>query len=93
MTVSVFHHDLRPSYLLSSSHSGHLHIANSEKIQPPHIVGATGCSRDERGFPTTSPIPSSPPKDTSSLVKDHGAEDEYIELDMPPMLESTSDLA
>ena len=52
-----------------------------------------GCIRDERRCPRkNSTLVSSSAKESGSHVIDHGAEDEYVEVVMPRLLESTSEL-
>ena len=89
-------------------HPGHLLIANSDNVlnkngmitqlctTPHHTypVGASGCmcgERDCHQAPVRT-LCSSSTEGSRSLVNDHGAADEYVEVDMPPLLENTSNL-
>ena len=88
-------------------HIGHLLFANSHEIQRNMNRKATLKNslahrhqwshglHSWSARTTISPfhiLCSSPPKESGSLVNDHGAEDEYVEVDMPPLPESASDL-
>ena len=99
---------LTRSCTVLSSHSGHLHFASGEKIQrqmtriyhlahlrlaQPSLEPRAACVEGEDHH---QPIPYMvffiSDGVRLALEKDHVAEDEYVEVNMPPLLEHTSEL-